>query len=453
MKKKRQKIFLIFAIALLVAAVAVAAWFFLFEREGLPLTIVDVRGNEMVKVSSPEDYAKDPRRAYLDIVIDEALSVLTEQIGEKKARETLWIHGYTAYTTFDQNLFDAVQIAEKTWSSSADAAIAVTDLQGNLLAAYSNSNAGFNFATAKHKPHSAWKPLSVYMQAIEAGKADWSTMYEDSPYKEIKTEDGKLQPWPSNNTGIYTNKKITLQEALKQSVNTVAVKCLADVGVGNSIKFLQEKLGLAMTYESKMTEVGGEDEVIGNVALGSLAEGVSAVDMAGYYQIFATEGTYICPQTLRKMENAAGENIYIRKAQSQQIISPETAVIMNRMLQSVVAENGTGAAAYCQDIQIAGKTGTGTDFTDNWFVGTTPQYSVAVWHGSEESNRAAELAGSVIRGLYDVNTYAPREFQSETKLQQVVYCTESGKAFGKHCTSIAMGWFAADKIPQQCFEH
>ena len=226
MKKKRQKIFLIFAIALLVAAVAVAAWFFLFEREGLPLTIVDVRGNEMIKVSSPEDYAKDPRRAYLDIVIDEALSVLTEQLGEKKARETLWIRGYTVYTTFDQNLFDAMQVAEKTWSSSADAAIAVTDLQGNLVAAYSNSNAGFNFATAKHKPHSAWKPLSVYMQAIEAGKADWSTMYEDSPYKEIKTEDGKLQPWPSNNTGVYTNKKITLQEALKQSVNTVAVKCL-----------------------------------------------------------------------------------------------------------------------------------------------------------------------------------------------------------------------------------
>lgn len=453
MKKKKQKLFLAFAIVILVAAVAITGWFFLFEREGLPLTIVDVRGNEMIKVSSPEDYAKDPRRAYLDIVIDEALSVLTEQLGEKKAQETLWIHGYTVYTTFDQNLFDAVQSAEKTWSSATNAAIAVTDQQGNLLAVYSNAADGVNYATAKHKPHSALKPLSVYMQAVEAGKADWSAMYEDSPYKEIKDEEGKLQPWPSNNTGVYTNQKITLQEALKQSVNTVAVKCLADVGVGNSIEFLQERLGMSLNYESQMALVGGEEEIIGNVALGSLAEGVSVVDMAGYYQIFAAEGAYIRPQTLRKMENAAGENIYIRKTQSQQVISPETAVIMNRMLQSVVAENGTGAAAFSQDIQIAGKTGTGTGFSDNWFVGTTPQYSVAVWHAQEQSNRAAELAGSVIRGLYEANTYAQREFVSQTKLQQVVYCTESGKAFGKHCTSIAMGWFAADKLPEQCFEH
>ncbi len=453
MKKKKQKRFLIFAAVILVAAVAVTGWFFLFEREGLPLTVLDAQGNEMIKLSSPEDYAKDARRAYLDIVIQEALSVLTEQMGEKKARETLWIHGYTVYTSFDQNLFDAVQVAEKTWSSAADAAIAVTDLQGNLLAAYSNSTEGINYAIAKHKPHSAWKPLSVYMQALEAGKADWSTMYEDSPYKEIQTEDGKLQPWPSNNTGIYTNEKITLHEALKQSVNTVAVKCLSDVGVSESIKFLEEKFGISMTYESKMAQVGSEEEVIGNVALGSLAEGVTAVDMAGYYQIFGAEGSYTRPQTVRKITNAAGETVYKRKSEAQQIITAGTAVIMNRLLQSVVSENGTGAAAFSQDIQIAGKTGTGTDFVDNWFVGTTPQYSCAVWHGQEESNRAAELAGSVIRGLYQANPYAQKEFQSEAKLQQIVYCTESGKPFGKHCTSIAMGWFSMEKTGEQCFAH
>jgi penicillin-binding protein 1A len=48
-----------------------------------------------------------------------------------------------------------------------------------------------------------------------------------------------------------------------------------------------------------------------------------------------------------------------------------------------VTQRGTGAAAAKLKLNIAGKTGTTSDFTDAWFIGMTPRYTVGVWIGND----------------------------------------------------------------------
>jgi penicillin-binding protein 1A len=49
-----------------------------------------------------------------------------------------------------------------------------------------------------------------------------------------------------------------------------------------------------------------------------------------------------------------------------------------------VTQRGTGAAAASLKLNIAGKTGTTSDFTDAWFIGMNPRYTVGVWVGNDQ---------------------------------------------------------------------
>lgn len=59
-------------------------------------------------------------------------------------------------------------------------------------------------------------------------------------------------------------------------------------------------------------------------------------------------------------------------------LRPEVAYVITDMMRSVV-EEGTGHAAKSLGLVVAGKTGTSNDARDVWFVGTTPDYVIAVW--------------------------------------------------------------------------
>ena len=50
------------------------------------------------------------------------------------------------------------------------------------------------------------------------------------------------------------------------------------------------------------------------------------------------------------------------------------------MLTGVV-QSGTGTSAAISGVDVAGKTGTTTNYADAWFVGWTPQLTTAVWVG------------------------------------------------------------------------
>lgn len=452
---------------LLVAVLGIslgAVWLF-FDRSPIPqpgeengqskaITIYDAQGNILITTRTGGDIYETEYWPYLEIVLAEMTQILSEQEKDHttQADKKLFDQAYQIHTAFDTTAFEALKTVKSRWGKALDTASAITDLNGNLLAVYctDTKDKQVNYALERRSPYSSFKALSVYTPAVEQGIANWSTLYLDSPYKQIKDDTGRLQDWPANASGIFSQKKLTVYEALRTSMNTIAVKCLKDVGVSRSMEFLQEGLGIALVQEEYVVETYGEEEVIGNIALGYLETGITPVEMAGYYQMFANGGSYIPPKTIRTVKLEDNSVWYTRQDEAKKVISPATADAMNKLLQGVVAPGGTGEMARCSEVEVAGKTGTGDDYADNWFVGVTPGYSLAVWHGQHDTNQAEEMFAAVIEKLYSKLPNANRKFVTHHNLYQIAYCVHSGKAFSPECTLIDVGYFSSKNALPVC---
>jgi len=393
-------------------------------------------------------------RAYLEIVMPEAIQILVDVEGctIDEAQEKIVSGQYSIYTSFDSNVYESMKNTFEAQEENASFGCAATDLNGHLLAVYSKntlSDEYANLAIAKMQPYSSFKPLSVYAPAIENRVASWSKGYLDSPVKQVENADGSLRDWPANSTGIYTDEIILVNEAIKKSTNTVAVRCLKDVGVLNSIQFLKERFGLSLSREESLAYVSGEEEVLGNIGLGYLLVGVSPVDMAGYYQIFATEGIYTVPTTITEICNTNGDVVYRNKTEGTQAVNKETAYVMNQLLQGVVSIGGTGKEAMCKDFLIGGKTGTGEN--GNWFVGFTPKYSCAVWHGKElMKNNAAEMFSAIVSELEHSDDFG---FPVCGTVKEAVYCSESGMLLSGKCRQMDRGYYISGDTSEICNQH
>ena len=438
--------------------IAIAIAFSLCARadSNAKLSVLDSTGKIIAEFNSLSKFEKEEKNAYVQIAVDEAVKIITEKenLSEKSAKKQLFKGGYTIYTACDSVVNSALNESCDNLDQKINIGSAITDLNGNLIAAYStNSKDALNFSTNPTDPCSAFKPLSVYTPAIENGVINWSSRYEDSPYKQVKEENGSYRDWPKNASGVYTKKYAYPFQAVKESINTVAVKCLNDVGVNQSIQFLETKLGISLADEKYTASVYGEDEVIGNIALGSLSQGVSPVDMAGYYQMFANGGFYSAPKAVLKIADIDSNIIYTREKTTTQVIKTDTSELMNRMLREVVAPGGTGENIDCADIEVAGKTGTDESGGNNWFVGITPQYSCSVWHSLNTKNTAPEIFSNIVNNIYKNNPSAVKRFTYKSGLSTVAYCTETGKMAKAGCTLIRLGYFTRNNVPSLCDRH
>ena len=416
------------------------------------VTVYDSQGAELLRTNEPANVYQQEHWAYLEAVFAEVAEIIAKQkqCSQEDALEWFFQQGGEIYTTFDRVAFTALKEVELIWGKTCNTAGAITDLDGNLLAVYCTDINGkqINYTQDRRSPYSSFKALSVYTPAVEKGIVNWSTLYADTPYKQMKEENGTVRDWPANASGTYSEENVPVYEALRKSLNTVAVKCLADLGVQESIDFLQDNFGIALHEEEFVVGAYGEEEAIGSVALGYLETGITPIEMAGYYQIFANGGMYAEPTAVISVISADRSVEYVRHTEAKRVISQATSDLMNKLLQGVVADGGTGTPAYCGDIEVAGKTGTGDAYADNWFVGVTPGYSVAMWHGEHSKNEADEMFSTVVRALYRQQPDANKKFITHHNLYQSVYCIHSGKAFSTKCTLIEIGYYVSkDTLP------
>ena len=430
----------VLSLCLITAAVA------LISTRG-PLSIYNAQGELMVSldtatVSDPGAWPEECR-AYIDIAVTEAAEILSQKknITPEQAKKQLATGGYRLYTAYRPDLQAALDHAYAPYGEQdLEMGAAITDLQGRLLAAFT-SHPDKNYATAQTPPYSAFKPLSVYAPALELGKINFSTTFPDAPVTEVN---GK--PWPSNSTRGYQNEPVPVSYAVQKSLNTVAVRCMDQVGLTNSFAFL-DNFDIDLTGEKARAESLGEADVRGNIALGYLDYGVTPVQMAGYYQIFANGGSYAKPQPVLSLEGPFSI-IYTYSYAPRQVLSAQTAAVMVRLLQNVVSPGGTARAAYDPDKLTAGKTGTGEK--GNWFVGVTPSYSCAVWHGNQlNQNTAAEIFAAVRAGFPEETA----QFPEAEGLTQMVFCAESGKLATANCPYVSSGIFPSDEELPPCDIH
>ncbi len=244
-------------------------------------------------------------------------------------------------------------------------------------------NDQFNRAyQAVRQPGSAFKPF-VYATAIAEHDLTTGSIVNDLPMLASKSGKDNLDIWPRNYADHYRG-LITLNTALTHSVNIAAVKTIQKIGVKDTINFT-EKLGI-----STFTEDDGLDDHY-SLALGGLTQGVTPLEMAAAYSVFANKGVYTEPYAITEVYDKNENLIYEAKPKKRIVMSEADSYIITSMLESVV-QNGTGRRAQ-MDRDVAGKTGTTNDYSDAWFVGFTPQLTTSVWIG-EDTRRSMEYDNS-----------------------------------------------------------
>jgi len=228
----------------------------------------------------------------------------------------------------------------------------------------------FNRAVqAQRQPGSAFKPI-VFAAALEAGY-DPSSAVWDEPVD--------LEGWtPQNFSGSYRG-LVTLQEALKRSINTVAVQVADEVGIGRIVE-----MGHRLGIRSDLPELPA-------IALG--AAEVNLVELTAAYSVFANDGERRAPYFILSITNSRGDVLYEhRDAGAERALETETAQAMSTMLQDVVM-TGTGRRAALPGRASAGKTGTSQSFRDAWFIGYTADYTAGVWVGNDDDSPMENVTG------------------------------------------------------------
>ncbi|GLK50688.1 transglycosylase domain-containing protein [Maricaulis virginensis] len=228
----------------------------------------------------------------------------------------------------------------------------------------------FNRAVqARRQPGSAFKPI-VFAAALEAGY-DPSSAVWDEPVD--------LEGWtPQNFSGSYRG-LVTLQEALKRSINTVAVQVADEVGIGRIVE-----MGHRLGIRSDLPELPA-------IALG--AAEVNLVELTAAYSVFANDGERREPYFILSITNSRGDVLYEhRDPGAERALETETARAMSTMLQDVVM-TGTGRRAALPGRASAGKTGTSQSFRDAWFIGYTADYTAGVWVGNDDDSPMENVTG------------------------------------------------------------
>ncbi len=227
----------------------------------------------------------------------------------------------------------------------------------------------FNRAVlARRQPGSAFKPF-VWLAALERGLRP-EDMIEDAPLH--------LGGWTPNNFDGRFRGRVTLETALAESLNTVAVRLAEAAGGPAAVAAVARRLGLAGRLPDDLT-----------IALGTGEVGV--MELAGAYGAFCNGGWRVTPAGIETVRAGGHATVPPRPA-GLRAIAPEQAVMMQRMLAAVVGR-GSGREAAVPGRQVAGKTGTTQDFRDAWFVGCIGGSVIAVWLGNDDNRPMQGVTG------------------------------------------------------------
>ncbi|MGH7245449.1 MAG: transglycosylase domain-containing protein, partial [Candidatus Levyibacteriota bacterium] len=247
-----------------------------------------------------------------------------------------------------------------------------------------------NVAIAHRQPGSSIKPIN-YVDGLMHGYTA-ATPFVDQP--SCFPNPGKAPYCPVNYDGKWHG-LIQMRYALGNSFNIPAVKMLKANGVESMIA-TASAMGIstfssAGDYGLSLTLGGGE---------------VSMLDMTTAYGVFANAGYRIDLHPILEVQDRKGNIL-------EQYSPPPSPIFGKKVLPSgdtfiisdILADNGArladfggNSALYIPNQFVPVKTGTTNDFRDNWTIGYTPNYVVAVWVGNNDNSPMSQSLASGITG-------------------------------------------------------
>ena len=406
---------------------------------------------------------------YVDMVIEDVIQGLMKEKGYSRSMANLMIYtgGLQIYTAMDpeiQSILSGYYADSSNFYGTSNAQmpqssmIIIDPTNGDILGVAGaigekSGNRLQNFATQTVRPAgSVIKPLSVYAPALDNQLITWSSVYDDVPVNfgdyNLDASKGEIvEPiaWPKNSNGIYRG-LTNINYAIQNSVNTVTVRVLEDLGVENSFNFLYNQLQLKNLIRSAQDANGNgiTDMDLAALALGQMNYGLTVREVTAAYSIFVNQGIYNAPRSFYKVTDQNGSILLSNQYQGEAVIGEGTADIMSKMLENVVS-NGTAKAITLKDaIGCAGKTGTTQNNYDRWFIGYTPYLIGGVWYGYEYpktlsgNNQCLAIWDDVMTLVHQRKGYITadskkKEFEQGTDLVSCEYCMDSGLLLTQAC--------------------
>jgi len=363
-----------------------------------------------------EDDVQDAKREPLKLVRTSVagseapyfVDMVKDHLLEKYSEPELLSSNYRVYTTLDPQLQRAAAVALDAGMKNVDAMleakyakarkakgkkaeaeqippvqaalVALDPRTGEIKALIGGRDYGqsqLNHALAHRQPGSVFKPF-VYAAAFDNAVSGAqpvitpATTVDDEPT--VFEFDG--QEYTPNNYGERFMGKVTVRQALTNSLNVATVKVAEMVGYGRVVQIARQ-MGLGSNIRPTPA-----------VALGAYE--LTPVEVAGAYTAFATMGTRAEPYYIRSVVSAEGNSLEKSTPQRKLVLDPRVAYLVDSILQDVL-NKGTGAQVRAKGFTLpaAGKTGTSRD---GWFAGFTNNLLCVIWIGYDD-NRDLGLAG------------------------------------------------------------
>lgn len=330
--------------------------------------------------------------------------LLIKQFGQKAVDQG----GLTVTTTLDWKLQEKAQTAVKEEVDKAKklkvsngAAVVMDPKTGEILAmvgskdysATDSSGLKYNVAVqAERQPGSSLKPI-IYAAALLKGYTA-STMLMDVDTKYPSGDPSKPEYNPKNYDGKFRG-PMQMRYALGNSVNTIAVKMTALVGVKDILK---------LGYDMGISTWDPTDEMLKRVGLSLPLGGaeVHMLDEATAYSTLANAGKRMDPVAILKVTDTQGKVLFkYQQTAPRQILDPGIAFIVSSMLSDNDArkeEFGSNSYLQIAGHTVAAKTGTTDDKRDNWTAGYTNDRVVITWVGNNDNSPMNQALASGITG-------------------------------------------------------
>jgi penicillin-binding protein 1C len=271
---------------------------------------------------------------------------------------------------------------------------------------------------ALRSPGSALKPL-LYGLSFDKGLATPKSRINDIPID--------IKGYTPENYDLDFRGNVTVEEALRQSLNIPAVKLLNEMGTAtfinemhtagfNSVWKSRKKLGLSM--------------ILGGC-------GVRLDEMAALYCSFANDGLYRPLQwTSAAPKRAADDSVRLLSSGANYMLTR----ILSELHRPDLPNNYANAAHIPR---VAWKTGTSYGRRDAWSIGYNHLYTIAVWIGNFSGQGAPEINGAGVATplLFQLFSALDRQPQADWQpapdaIAYRLVCTQTGRVPGDYCTEI-----------------
>ena len=391
-------------------------------------------------------------------------------VADRLGAERVAAGGLTIRTTLDLRIQQAAQDAVRrqiakiaSEHQAHDAAVvAIAPNSGQILAMVGSADASdpsidgaYNVALAPRQPGSAIKPFT-YLAALDrwspgarSGRYAFTaaTLLDDVPSSFRAPDGSTYQPLDYD---AHFLGRVPLRVALGASLNVPAVETLQRIGIARMLQ-VAHAAGITTMYRTDrygpaLTLGGGE---------------VTLLDLTSAYSTIAAGGIHRTPSAILGVADARGHALADWSpppaAQAFGPRGPQLAALMTDILSDDSARLpsfGAGSLLVLPDRPAAAKTGTTTDWHDNWTVGYTPDLAVGVWTGNADNAPMVRITGitgaapiwhdvmeAALRGV------APRPFLLPPGMVRETICRDTGLLLSTSCRQPAVELFIAGTQP------